>query len=121
MATLLCSLESSELIKASLSRASRYEIATSAADEKAWEDAERQVREAGNSTVVSIKSQKKRKVADVTGENNGEVGGDDEERKKGKKEKDRGGEHKKKMHRERHREREKDGGKEKRKEKRKKV
>lgn len=45
---------------------------TSTADDKAWEDAERQVREAGadpgRSTVVSVKSQKKRKVADVDGD-----------------------------------------------------
>ncbi|KIW97657.1 uncharacterized protein Z519_01241 [Cladophialophora bantiana CBS 173.52] len=54
----------------------KYEISTtSAADDRAWEQAERQVREAGNSTVVSVKSVgklKKRKIDD-----DDESGGED--------------------------------------------
>ncbi|KAH0832443.1 hypothetical protein AYO21_05130 [Fonsecaea monophora] len=51
----------------------KYEISTTnAADDRAWEQAERQVREAGNSTVVSIKSAggkvKKRKIDDSEGD-----------------------------------------------------
>ncbi|OAP63200.1 hypothetical protein AYL99_02427 [Fonsecaea erecta] len=46
----------------------KYEIAaTSAADDRAWEQAERQVREGGNSTIVSVKGAakaKKRKIED---------------------------------------------------------
>ncbi|OQV09234.1 hypothetical protein CLAIMM_13377 isoform 1 [Cladophialophora immunda] len=60
----------------------KYEISTTgAADDEAWEHAERQVREAGNSTVVSVKSAgkaKKRKIDDDAnaGDEDGAPGGD---------------------------------------------
>ncbi|KAG9769075.1 RNA cytidine acetyltransferase [Exophiala dermatitidis] len=80
----------------------KYEISPSATDDKAWEEAERQVREAalgvdpGKSTTVSVKSHKKRKAEEVnghdttTGDNNDD--GEETHRKKGKK--DKGDKHK---------------------------
>ena len=69
----------------------RYEIShptTQDGADSAWDAAERQVREAGNSTVVSVKSErsktKKRKVDDQDGD--GDEGGEvrKEKRKRGK-------------------------------------
>ncbi|KIV77211.1 hypothetical protein PV11_09027 [Exophiala sideris] len=67
----------------------RFEMTATTADDEAWEDAERQVRDAGaepgRSTVVSVKSQKKRKVDDVNGdETHEEVDGADKKKRKDK-------------------------------------
>ncbi len=79
---------------------SRYEISAPNTQDKdsAWESAERQVREAGNSTVVSVKSErsknKKRKVDDAADGEDGEPR--KEKRKKDKGDKRDGGERKRK-------------------------
>ncbi|KAK5195457.1 N-acetyltransferase 10 [Exophiala xenobiotica] len=74
----------------------KYEIANSAAtataddDDKAWEEAERQVREAGASTVVSVKSsqrKKKRKAEEVNNTDDHDDQDGTGEKKKKKKEK----------------------------------
>ncbi|KAI1613817.1 GNAT acetyltransferase 2-domain-containing protein [Exophiala viscosa] len=69
----------------------RFEITAVTADDEAWEDAERQVRDAGadsgRSTVVSVKSQKKRKVDEVNGDENAEVDGADKKKRKDKEKK----------------------------------
>jgi hypothetical protein len=103
------SLELAELIQ--VFNSNRYEITTTTTDDKAWEEAERQVREAalgidpGKSTTVSVKTAKKKRKAEavVDGQNadkeNGAGDGDGEaqQRKKGKKDKyGEKGEHKKK-------------------------
>ncbi|EXJ88610.1 tRNA(Met) cytidine acetyltransferase [Capronia coronata CBS 617.96] len=81
----------------------KYEITPSTTDDKAWEEAERQVREAGTSTTVSVKSLKKKRKADDSlanghgGEDNhdmdndgaGDGDGETPQRKKGKKDKDK--------------------------------
>ncbi|KIY03618.1 uncharacterized protein Z520_00309 [Fonsecaea multimorphosa CBS 102226] len=58
----------------------KYEISTTSAadDNAAWEQAERQVREGGNSTVVSVKSAgkaKKRKIDDEAGDGDADADG----------------------------------------------
>jgi len=92
----------------------KYEIATSTADDTAWEEAERQVLEAGahegRSTTVSVKSHKKRKVEHVNGEGNSVDQGDElAGERKGKKGKSETGERKKHRDKEKHKHRTKEG------------
>ncbi|KAL2444786.1 RNA cytidine acetyltransferase [Exophiala dermatitidis] len=87
----------------------KYEIAPSVTDDKAWEEAERQVREAalgvdpGKSTTVSVKSHKKRKAEEVNGHGDAAATGDNGDgeethRKKGKKDKGDKSKHREKEH-----------------------